>query len=71
MHGRAGDWLGEFPEERDGAEADGTTTTQSLRLDEVRTHEWHILQCSAMTGTNLQEGLAWVVSDAKKRLFLY
>jgi len=24
-----------------------------------------------MTGKNLQEGLAWVVADAKKRLFLY
>ncbi|KAM3436285.1 hypothetical protein MY4824_004436 [Beauveria thailandica] len=44
---------------------------QVLRLDEIRTHQWHILQCSAMTGKNLKEGLAWVVEDAKKRLFLY
>ncbi|KAM3522763.1 hypothetical protein NHJ13051_005490 [Beauveria bassiana] len=44
---------------------------QALRLDEIRTHQWHILQCSAMTGKNLKEGLAWVVEDAKKRLFLY
>ncbi|KAJ6446685.1 small GTPase superfamily, ARF type [Purpureocillium lavendulum] len=43
----------------------------ALRLDEIRSHQWHILRCSAMTGTNLQEGLAWVVADAKKRLFLY
>ncbi|KAM4057133.1 ADP-ribosylation factor family protein [Hirsutella rhossiliensis] len=43
----------------------------SLRLDEIRTHQWHIVRCSAMTGANLHEGLAWVVSDAKKRLFLY
>ncbi|QUC19796.1 uncharacterized protein UV8b_04037 [Ustilaginoidea virens] len=44
---------------------------QALDLDEIRTHQWHILRCSAMTGENLQEGLAWVVADAKKRLFLY
>jgi hypothetical protein len=44
---------------------------QELQLGTVRTHNWHILPCSAMTGMNLKEGLAWVVEDAKKRLFLY
>ncbi|KAK1974927.1 ADP-ribosylation factor family protein [Colletotrichum cereale] len=44
---------------------------QGLQLEAIRTHHWHILRCSAMTGTNLEEGLAWVVDDAKKRLFLY
>jgi ADP-ribosylation factor-like protein 2 len=29
------------------------------------------MTCSAMTGENLQEGLQWVVQDAKDRLFLY
>src|ERR1700760_4596215 len=43
---------------------------QGLRLDSIRTHKWHILPCSAMTGQNLQEGLQWVVQDAKDRLFL-
>ncbi|QPH02204.1 ADP-ribosylation factor-like protein 2 [Epichloe festucae Fl1] len=43
----------------------------ALRLGEIRSHQWHVLRCSAMTGKNLQEGLAWVVADAKKRLFLY
>ena len=42
-----------------------------LRLQEIRTHHWQILRCSAMTGANLKEGLAWVVEDAKARLFLY
>lgn len=42
-----------------------------LKLEQIRTHQWHILRCSAMTGENLKEGLAWVVEDAKKRLFLY
>ncbi|RKL41008.1 hypothetical protein BFJ72_g5903 [Fusarium proliferatum] len=42
-----------------------------LQLESIRTHRWYILPCSAMTGTNLKEGLSWVVEDAKKRLFLY
>ncbi|CZT23900.1 ADP-ribosylation factor family protein [Ramularia collo-cygni] len=44
---------------------------QGLQLDSILTHKWHILPCSAMTGLNLQEGLQWVVQDAKDRLFLY
>jgi hypothetical protein len=44
---------------------------QALELESIRTHRWQVLRCSAMTGTNLKEGLAWVVEDAKKRLFLY
>ncbi|KAF2997943.1 hypothetical protein E8E13_005606 [Curvularia kusanoi] len=43
----------------------------SLGLDAIKTHTWNILSCSAMTGQNLQEGLQWVVQDAKARLFLY
>ncbi|KAF8849012.1 ARF/SAR superfamily [Acephala macrosclerotiorum] len=42
-----------------------------LQLDAIKTHKWHIVRCSAITGANLQEGLAWVVQDAKARLFLY
>ncbi|KAJ5361718.1 Small GTPase superfamily ARF/SAR type [Penicillium brevicompactum] len=44
---------------------------QRLDLDSIKTHKWTILPCSAMTGTNLNEGLEWVVQDAKDRLFLY
>ncbi|KAB2111511.1 hypothetical protein AG0111_0g2435 [Alternaria gaisen] len=44
---------------------------EGLRLDAIKTHKWHVMTCSAMTGTNLQEGLEWVVQDAKARLFLY
>ncbi|KAK4039937.1 ADP-ribosylation factor family-domain-containing protein [Parachaetomium inaequale] len=49
----------------------GDELSGALRLDEIRTHRWSILRCSAMTGENLKEGLAWVVEDAKARLFLY
>jgi len=48
-----------------------TCRYQALQLAVIRTHRWHILPCSAMTGENLKEGLAWVVEDAKARLFLY
>ncbi|EKD21131.1 uncharacterized protein L3040_000833 [Drepanopeziza brunnea f. sp. 'multigermtubi'] len=44
---------------------------EGLQLNAIKTHQWHILRCSAITGTNLQEGLEWVVEDAKARLFLY
>ncbi|CAO2652356.1 Nn.00g006390.m01.CDS01 [Neocucurbitaria sp. VM-36] len=44
---------------------------EGLRLDAIKTHKWTIMTCSAMTGLNLQEGLEWVVQDAKARLFLY
>ncbi|KZZ87440.1 Small GTPase superfamily, ARF/SAR type [Ascosphaera apis ARSEF 7405] len=44
---------------------------EALKLDEIKTHTWTILPCSAMTGQNLTEGLDWVVTDAKRRLFLY
>ncbi|KAI4748202.1 hypothetical protein E4T45_14889 [Aureobasidium sp. EXF-8846] len=43
----------------------------ALRLDTIQTHRWNIMECSALTGLNLQEGLKWVVQDAKDRLFLY
>ncbi|KAK6601647.1 ADP-ribosylation factor 1 [Botrytis cinerea] len=44
---------------------------EMLVLDEIRTHKWHIINCSAITGENLDEGLTWVVEDSKERLFLY
>ncbi|PMD36593.1 ADP-ribosylation factor family protein [Hyaloscypha variabilis F] len=44
---------------------------EGLQLDAIKTHKWHIIRCSAITGANLQEGLEWVVQDAKARLFLY
>lgn len=44
---------------------------EALGLKNIRTHQWHILRCSALTGENLRGGLAWVVQDAKARLFLY
>lgn len=44
---------------------------QALRLDNLHTHKWKIITCSAVTGRNLDEGIAWIVQDARDRLFLY
>ncbi|KAL8841234.1 MAG: hypothetical protein Q9205_001936 [Flavoplaca limonia] len=44
---------------------------KALALDSIMTHKWTIIQCSAITGSNIQEGIKWVVEDAKDRLFLY
>ncbi|MCJ1454209.1 ADP-ribosylation factor-like protein 2 [Mycoblastus sanguinarius] len=44
---------------------------KGLQLDGIKTHKWTIVRCSAITGSNLKEGLGWVVQDARDRLFLY
>ncbi|KAH7044633.1 ADP-ribosylation factor family-domain-containing protein [Macrophomina phaseolina] len=44
---------------------------QGLELDSITTHKWIVLACSAMTGQNLDEGLRWVIQDARDRLFLF
>lgn len=43
----------------------------ALKLDDIKTHKWNIIPCSAVTRSNLKEGLKWVVDDAKARLFLF
>lgn len=42
----------------------------ALELDKITKHHWNILGCSAYDGTNLKEGLEWVVEEVKSRLFL-
>ncbi|KAL1637822.1 hypothetical protein SLS56_000377 [Neofusicoccum ribis] len=48
-----------------------TALLQGLELDSITTHKWAIMACSAMTGQNLEEGLRWVIQDARDRLFLF
>ncbi|KAL9095019.1 MAG: hypothetical protein Q9165_002621 [Trypethelium subeluteriae] len=50
---------------------DANEVREGLQLDEIKTHRWKIIACSAMTGQGLAEGLDWVLQDAKERLFLY
>ncbi|KAG8228123.1 hypothetical protein J437_LFUL000125 [Ladona fulva] len=40
-----------------------------LELDRIKTHHWHIVRCSAVTGENLLEAMNWLVGDIAARIF--
>ncbi|CAH1127509.1 unnamed protein product [Ceutorhynchus assimilis] len=40
-----------------------------LELDKIKTHHWKIVQCSAVTGENLLEGIDWLIGDIAARIF--
>ncbi|XP_046402206.1 ADP-ribosylation factor-like protein 2 [Ischnura elegans] len=40
-----------------------------LELDLIKTHHWHIVRCSAVTGENLLLGMNWLVGDIAARIF--
>jgi len=40
-----------------------------LDLTSIKSHNWKILPCSAVTGANLLDGLDWVVGDVASRLY--
>ncbi len=40
-----------------------------LELNEIKSHHWQILPCSAVTGDNLLEGIDWLVDDIAGRVF--
>ena len=42
---------------------------QILDLDNIKTHHWHIVACSAVTGQNLLEGIDWLLDDISARIF--
>ncbi|KIO20999.1 hypothetical protein M407DRAFT_245629 [Tulasnella calospora MUT 4182] len=41
----------------------------ALDLNALTTHHWKILSCSAVLGTNLVEGLDWVVNEVAGRIY--
>ncbi|TPX32866.1 hypothetical protein SmJEL517_g04055 [Synchytrium microbalum] len=43
---------------------------EALQLDSIQTHHWHIESCSAVKGTNLLNGMNWVVGDIASRIFM-
>ncbi|KNE58465.1 small GTP-binding protein domain [Allomyces macrogynus ATCC 38327] len=52
---------------------------QVLQLDEIKTHHWSIVPCSAVTGdvdaadkfnVNLLKGMDWIVGDVASRIYL-
>ncbi|EIN10175.1 ARF/SAR [Punctularia strigosozonata HHB-11173 SS5] len=43
--------------------------SDALDLPSIKSHNWKIMSCSAVTGENLTEGLDWVVHDVAGRLY--
>mmetsp|Transcript_99483 Transcript_99483/g.276835 ORF Transcript_99483/g.276835 Transcript_99483/m.276835 type:complete len:219 (+) Transcript_99483:116-772(+) len=41
--------------------------TEDLALHTIRTHEWQIQSCCALTGEGLQEGLTWIAGRVRDR----
>ncbi|KAJ1981722.1 ADP-ribosylation factor-like protein 2 [Dimargaris xerosporica] len=44
---------------------------QRLALPAITTHHWRLLECSAVTGQNLLQGIDWVVEDIASRIYMY
>ncbi|XP_066926881.1 ADP-ribosylation factor-like protein 2 [Clytia hemisphaerica] len=40
-----------------------------LELNEIKTHHWQILGCSAVTGEKLLDGVDWLIGDIASRIF--
>ncbi|KAF8794313.1 ADP-ribosylation factor-like protein 2 like protein [Argiope bruennichi] len=40
-----------------------------LELDQIKTHHWRIIPCSAVTGENLLLGIDWILDDIAARIF--
>lgn len=42
---------------------------QAMALDDIKTHHWCIIGCSAVTGENLLMGVDWLLDDIAARIF--
>lgn len=42
---------------------------QALALDQIKSHHWCIIGCSAVTGDNLLAGVDWLLDDIAARIF--
>uniref|UniRef100_A0A8C8BVV3 ADP-ribosylation factor-like protein 2 n=4 Tax=Oncorhynchus TaxID=8016 RepID=A0A8C8BVV3_ONCTS len=45
------------------------TIREALGLDDIKTHHWCIIGCSAVTGENLLTGVDWLLDDIAARVF--
>ncbi|CAG0908025.1 unnamed protein product, partial [Cyprideis torosa] len=41
----------------------------ALELDKIKTHHWHLVRASALTGENLLRGVDWLLHDIAARIF--
>uniref|UniRef100_A0A3Q2WVY7 ADP-ribosylation factor-like 2 n=1 Tax=Haplochromis burtoni TaxID=8153 RepID=A0A3Q2WVY7_HAPBU len=42
---------------------------EALALDNIKSHHWCIIGCSAVTGENLLAGVDWLLDDIAARIF--
>ncbi|CAL8238243.1 unnamed protein product [Merluccius merluccius] len=42
---------------------------EAMGLDDIKTHHWCIIGCSAVTGENLLSGVDWLLDDIAARVF--
>ena len=42
--------------------------SEALNLQHVKTHDWHMQPCCAVTGEGLLEGLGWISQRVHRRL---
>lgn len=40
---------------------------ESLELEKLEGHKWHIQNCDAITGKGVNEGIAWLTEILKKK----
>ncbi|KAK0429200.1 hypothetical protein QR680_011248 [Steinernema hermaphroditum] len=42
-----------------------------LNLNDIKSHNWRIFECSAVTGSNLLNALEWMCQDVSSRIFVH
>uniref|UniRef100_A0A4W5JXK6 Uncharacterized protein n=1 Tax=Hucho hucho TaxID=62062 RepID=A0A4W5JXK6_9TELE len=52
-----------------GKEVSSSKADSALGLDDIKTHHWCIIGCSAVTGENLLTGVDWLLDDIAARVF--
>ena len=44
---------------------------QALQLSSVRSHNWKVMPCSAVTGNKVSEAIDWIVNDVGDRVYYH
>ncbi|KAF8304785.1 ARF/SAR superfamily [Clavulina sp. PMI_390] len=47
----------------------GPEISEALSLPAIRSHNWRIMPCSAVSGRNVSEALDWIVNDVADRIY--
>ncbi|KAH8106357.1 GTP-binding protein [Cristinia sonorae] len=47
----------------------GTDILKALELESIRSHDWKIQPCSAVTGEHVLDGIDWTVNNVATRLY--